>query len=150
MYTWLLCLNLFFRSIPAQGVYTVYALTPGCVGSSSCNERTQVDLSMQFSPGSQPTSITIDQTTTSDQSTLIYSGFIAPASGSYRPSVTLTVAPNATATGNTVTLFAETLQFLRNGTNATMSGILEYSPQNYTQNIQPAWNALSGEISWTK
>ncbi|KAI8150283.1 cortical protein marker for cell polarity-domain-containing protein [Fennellomyces sp. T-0311] len=132
--------------IPVQGQYAVYATTPGCVGSSTCNERTQVDLTLQFAPGGQTTTITIDQTNYDDRTDLIYSGFIAASTSAFQPTITLGVAHNATATGNTVSIVAESLQFIRNGTNATLISILEYSPSNYTQNITPAWRPLAEQL----
>lgn len=129
-----------------QGQYEVYAVTPGCVGSSTCNQRTQVDLELRFSPGSGPTTVTVDQTNTEDTTTLIYSGFIEASSDAFQPTITLTVAHNATASGYIVTLVADSFRFIRNGTNTTLVSILEYSPQNYIQNITPAWRPLAGQF----
>ncbi|KAI9264062.1 cortical protein marker for cell polarity-domain-containing protein [Phascolomyces articulosus] len=132
--------------IPVQGQYAVYATTPGCVGSSTCNERTQVDLTMQFTPGDQPTTITIDQNNFDDKNTLIYSGFVAASTAAFQPTITLSVAHNATASGSTVSIVADSIQFIRNGTNATLVSILEYSPSNFTQNITPAWRPLAEQL----
>lgn len=126
-----------------QGQYAVYATTPGCVGSSSCDQRTQVDLTLQFAPA-MTTTVTIDQNTYDDKTTMIYNGFIAASTDAFRPTITLKPAANATASGSSVTLVADTFQFVRNGTNATLVSILEYSPQNYSQHITPAWHPLTG------
>lgn len=132
-----------FRNIPVQGQYAVYATTPGCVGSSSCDQRTQVDLTLQFAPA-MTTTVTIDQTSYDDKTTMIYNGFIAAATDAFHPTITLKPSANATASGSSVSLVADTFQFVRNGTNATLVSILEYSPQNYSQHITPAWHPLTG------
>ncbi|KAG2219729.1 hypothetical protein INT45_007768 [Circinella minor] len=132
--------------IPVQGQYSVYATTPGCVGSSTCNERTQVDLTLQLTPGGQPTIITIDQNNYEDMSTLIYNGFVPASNSAFQPTITLSVARNATASGSTVSIVANSIQFIRNGTNAILVSILEYSPSNFTQNITPAWKPLAEQL----
>ncbi|KAI9484647.1 cortical protein marker for cell polarity-domain-containing protein [Zychaea mexicana] len=135
--------------VPVQGQYAVYATTPGCIGSSTCNQRTQVDLTMQFTPGGESTTLTIDQTNYDDKTTLIYSGFVAASTSAFQPSITLAVAQNATApaSSSTVSIVAESIQFIRNGTNATLVSILEYSPSNFTQNITPAWHPLAEQLT---
>ncbi|ORY93793.1 cortical protein marker for cell polarity-domain-containing protein [Syncephalastrum racemosum] len=132
--------------IPAQGQYTVYATTPGCVGSSTCNQRTQVELLMQFTPGIVTTQI-LDQAITEDKTTLVYNGLISASTGTFQPTITLRAASNATApSDDTVSIVADSFQFVRNGTNATLVSILEYSPQNYSQAIQPAWRPLAQQL----
>ncbi|KAI9323395.1 cortical protein marker for cell polarity-domain-containing protein [Dichotomocladium elegans] len=131
--------------IPVPGVYNVYATTPGCVGSSSCDQRTQVDLILQMSPGITST-VTVSQTSSEDTITLIYTGFIAATTSAFRPTIVLKPSTAANATSDIVTIVADSFQFIRNGTNATLTSILEYSPQNFTQNIKPAWHPLAEQL----
>lgn len=98
---------------------------------------------MQFTPGAVVTQI-LDQAITEDQTTLVYSGLISASTGTFQPTITLRAASNATAPSeDTVSIVADSFQFVRNGTNATLISILEYSPQNYSQAILPAWRPLA-------
>ncbi|ORX46775.1 hypothetical protein DM01DRAFT_1327525 [Hesseltinella vesiculosa] len=132
--------------IPTQGRYTLYAITPGCVSTNSCDQRTQVQLTMQLTPGTT-TQITIDQTNPQDASTVIYEGLVVPASNSFIPTIVLKPAPGAKppATPNT-TIIADAFSFNRNGTNATLSSILEYSPSNFSSHLPIAWHPLPQQL----
>ncbi|KAI8341825.1 cortical protein marker for cell polarity-domain-containing protein [Chlamydoabsidia padenii] len=133
--------------IPSQGKYTIYANTPGCVGTSTCNQRTQVQLTIQMTPNNS-TTVTIDQTNTQDISTVIYDGLVAASSDSFHPSITLRPAPNAIPPTNAhVTIIAESLSFVRNGTNATLISILEFSPQNYSSQQTLSWKPLADQLA---
>ena len=105
-----------------------------------------MDLTLQLVPGGQSTTVTIDQNNYEDMNTLIYNGFVAGSNAAFQPTITLSVAHNATASGSTVSIVASSIQFIRNGTNATLVSILEYSPSNFTQNITPAWRPLAGNF----
>ncbi|KAI8381043.1 cortical protein marker for cell polarity-domain-containing protein [Radiomyces spectabilis] len=132
--------------VPVQGNYAVYAKTPGCVGTSSCNQRTQIEFTMEMTPGNTTTMI-LDQAVYEDTKTLIYTGLVAASSEAFRPSLTLKVAPNATPPASgTVSLVANSIEFIRNGTGATLVSILEYSPHNLTMNISPAWRPLADQL----
>ncbi|KAG0193568.1 hypothetical protein DFQ28_004460 [Apophysomyces sp. BC1034] len=133
--------------IPAQGQYKVYTHTAGCVGSSTCGQRTQVEMIISLFPGVNSTVI-IDQTNAQDKMTLIYQGLIAPTSAGFEPSVTLRIPSNATipSSGNTVSVIADAMQFIRNGTSPPLVSILEYSPRNATVNGTSAWRPLSQQL----
>lgn len=117
--------------IPVQEVYNVYVTTPGCVGTSTCNQRSQVALDVSMMPGNTSTLI-IDQRNTADNRSLIYTGPIASTSTSFQPSVILRIAPDAIAPTGTVSIVAASIQFLRNSTSAKLSSILNYYPSNNT------------------
>ncbi|KAI8979857.1 cortical protein marker for cell polarity-domain-containing protein [Mycotypha africana] len=120
--------------IAAQGYYDVYATTPGCVGTSTCDQRTQMQLTLDLTPGNTSTVI-LDQNIVSDERILIYSGPISSSiSSSFRPTITMNVSPNATETTstNTVTIFGSAIAFMRNSTLSSLSSILVYFPQNDT------------------
>ncbi|KAF7727896.1 hypothetical protein EC973_006895 [Apophysomyces ossiformis] len=133
--------------IPAQGQYEVFAHTAGCVGSSTCGQRTQVEMILSFFPGIQQT-ITIDQTNAQDKLTLIYRGTIAATAGDFQPSVLLKVSPNATApSGGIVSVIADAIQFVRNETSPPLSSILEFSPRNASISGTLAWRPLSQQLT---
>ncbi|RCH80850.1 hypothetical protein CU098_002354, partial [Rhizopus stolonifer] len=108
-------------NIPTQGLYEVYATTPGCVGSSNCYERTQVDYQFEFQPN-VVTTLRVNQKVYSDTRILIYSGIISPVSANFRPSLTLAPASNASAPsqGDFVSIMADTLEFIRNSSGVPL------------------------------
>lgn len=125
---------LFQPYVSSMGLYQLYVTTPGCVGTSTCGQRTQVDLTLTLAPGNSSV-VTLDQTNTADVRQMIYSGMISPTSDSFRPSVLLTVAKNATApTGGTVSIVADSIEVVNNSTGSTLASILEFSMANYTSN----------------
>ncbi|OAD00485.1 hypothetical protein MUCCIDRAFT_113967 [Mucor lusitanicus CBS 277.49] len=135
-------------NIPAQGQYAIYATTPGCVGSSNCFQRTQVEYTLQLSPGVVSTVVS-DQNTFADRRTLLYSGFISPVSSTFRPSITLKPAANATKPdGDNVSIMADTIEFVRNVTAPPLVSILEYTPSlnNATDNTTIAWKPLNQQL----
>lgn len=92
------------------------------------------------------TTVTIDQTNTQDISTIIYDGLVVASSDQFHPTITLRPAPNAVPPSSAnVTLVAESLSFVRNGTNATLISILEFSPQNYSAQQPLSWKPLAGK-----
>lgn len=128
----------------------MYATTPGCVGSSNCFTRTQVQYELQLSPGFPPTTIIADQNVYSDRRFLLYSGAISPVSSSFRPSITLRPAPNATQSsggGATVQIMADTIEFVRNMTAAPLVSILEYNPANATNSTAISWKPLNRKFT---
>ncbi|KAI7880797.1 cortical protein marker for cell polarity-domain-containing protein [Mucor mucedo] len=139
-------------NIPAQGQYDVYATTPGCVGSSNCFTRTQVEYSLELSPGFPVTTIISDQNTFTDHRILLYSGYISPVSTNFRPSITLRPAPNATKPSNNdanVQIMADTIEFVRNMTAAPLVSILEYNPANATNTTAISWKPLNRSIVYS-
>jgi hypothetical protein len=138
-----------YRNIPSQGQYEVYATTPGCVGSSNCFTRTQVEYQLQLSPGIT-TTVYSDQNVYSDNRFLLYIGFISPLSSSFRPSITLRSATNATAPingGKDVQIMADTIEFVRNVTAAPLFSILEYNLTNATLNSSAiSWKPLNRKV----
>lgn len=140
------CFYFIFRNIPAQGQYEIYATTPGCVGSSNCFTRTQVEYQLQLSPGFPSTTVIADQNVYEDKRFLLYSGPISPVSPNFRPSIILKPASNATRSpggGETVQIMADTIEFVRNMTAPSLVSILEYSPANNTNSTAISWKPLN-------
>ncbi|KAL0075325.1 cortical protein marker for cell polarity-domain-containing protein [Phycomyces blakesleeanus] len=133
-------------NIPVQGYYVVSMHTPGCIGSSSCGQRTQVDLVLQLTPQNTST-ITIDQTNTEDKTTIIYSGQMVASGPSFQPTILLKLSGSATpAKDSTTSIVADSISFIMNATAPNLVSILEYSPGNHTANIT-AWQPLSQQLT---
>lgn len=137
------------RYIPVQGQYEIYATTPGCVGSSNCFQRTQIQYDIQVAPNIMST-VVLDQNTFSDRRTLIYRGFVSPVSSTFNPSITLRPATNATINDskNIVSVMAETLEFVRNSNVSALVSILEYNVSapvvlNNNDSSLNAWKPLN-------
>ena len=143
---WIYLFFFIFRNIPAQGQYEVYATTPGCVGSSNCFTRTQVEYQLQLSPDFPATTIISDQNVYNDDRFLLYSGIISPVSTNFRPSITLKPASNATRSSggsDTVQIMAATIEFVRNMTGTPLVSVLEYRPADATNTSAISWKPLN-------
>ncbi|KAG2184143.1 hypothetical protein INT44_009158 [Umbelopsis vinacea] len=125
---------LFQPYVSSMGLYQLFVTTPGCVGTSTCGQRTQVDLTLTLSPGNTSV-VTLDQTNTADARQMIYSGMISPTSDVFRPSILLSVAKSAVAPASgTVSIVADSIEVVNNSTGSTLVSILEFSMANYTSN----------------
>ncbi|RCI06967.1 hypothetical protein CU098_013732 [Rhizopus stolonifer] len=131
--------------IPSYGQYKIYATTPGCVGSSNCYKRTQVEYQLQLQPG-QITTFYSDQNVFEDTRTLIYSGPVGPISESFKPSITLRPAFNATRKGNVV-IMADTMDFIKDmSLNPPIISILEYN-LTLAKNVSAvSWGPLKQQL----
>ncbi|RCH85419.1 hypothetical protein CU097_004925 [Rhizopus azygosporus] len=128
--------------ISAQGMYNVYANTPGCVGTSNCNQRTNVELAIELTPGNQQ-HISLSQQNYQDQRTLIYQGIVSSSTGSFQPTITLRINPSniTQPSSDTVSIIADSIEFVRNDTYPTLSSILQFFPFNNS------WSALPDQLS---
>ncbi|CEP12576.1 hypothetical protein [Parasitella parasitica] len=126
--------------IAAQGAYEVYATTPGCVGTATCDERVLMQLTIELTPGNT-TTYALDQNIMSDERRLIYSGPVSASSSAFQPSIVMTVDPAATTASRTnVTIMGTSLEFVKNTTGAKLSSVLNYYPGNNT------WTALAQQL----
>lgn len=127
-------------SVPVQGVYDIYATTPGCVGTSTCDQRVLMQLTIQATPGNS-TTVALDQNIISDQRTLIYSGPVAASTSTFQPSIVMKVDPAATTSSSSnVTIMGTAIEFVRNATGISLSSVLSYYPSNST------WSALAQQL----
>ncbi|KAI8580309.1 hypothetical protein K450DRAFT_237864 [Umbelopsis ramanniana AG] len=137
---------LFQPYVSSMGLYQLFVTTPGCVGTSTCGQRTQVDLTLTLSPGNTSV-VTLDQNNTADARQMIYSGMISPTSDLFRPSILLSVAKNAVApTGGTVSIVADSIEVVKNSTGSTLVSILEFSMANYTSNTT-SYKPLANQLA---
>ncbi|CEG69230.1 hypothetical protein RMATCC62417_05336 [Rhizopus microsporus] len=131
--------------IPLLGQYNIYATTPGCVGSTNCYQRTQVEYQLQLLPG-QSIVVYLDQNVFEDTRTLLYSGLVMPKSNNFRPSITLRPASNATIQG-TATIMADNLDLIRNSsTILPIISILEYNLTLAQNTSAVSWKALNEQL----
>ncbi|OBZ85272.1 Polarized growth protein rax2 [Choanephora cucurbitarum] len=126
--------------IASQGNYDVYLTTPGCVGTSTCNQRTQAELTVEMTPGNA-TKYYLNQDIVSDQQTLIYSGIVSSSTSTFQPSITMRVAPNATApSSQSVSFIGSSVAFNRNTTGGVLSSVMVYYTSNNT------WTPLAQQL----
>ncbi|GAN09707.1 cellular morphogenesis protein [Mucor ambiguus] len=126
--------------IPVQSVYDVYATTPGCVGTSTCDQRVLMQLTIELTPGNT-TTVALDQNINSDQRTLIYRGPVSASTSTFQPSIVMKVDPAATTSSSSnITIIGTSIEFARNATGVNLSSVLSYYPSNNT------WNALAQQL----
>jgi hypothetical protein len=136
----------FYRNIPSYGQYNIYATTPGCIGSSNCYKRTQVEYQLRLQPG-QLTTVYLDQNVFEDSRTLLYSGPVSPISESFRPAITLRPALNSTVKGEIV-IMADTIDFVRNSSAAPfIISILEHNLTLAKNSSAVSWKPLNRKYS---
>ncbi|KAK1224226.1 hypothetical protein PQX77_012883 [Marasmius sp. AFHP31] len=85
--------------VSASGTYEMRMMIPGCTNFQDCGSRTSVSVTVFPSQGSPPTITNINQDNTEDQSTVIYSGPIVPASPDFNTIVTMKLADSPTGSG---------------------------------------------------
>ncbi|KAI9248613.1 cortical protein marker for cell polarity-domain-containing protein [Sporodiniella umbellata] len=100
------------------------------ISTFPASERLTVDLSVTYRP----------QRNYDDQRTLIYQGPIHASDG-FQPSVVLKLDPTATATTDTVSVIANSIEFIRTSPEILFSSLLEYRPYNQS------WAALPDQLA---
>lgn len=100
-------------------------------------------MDITLNPGNT-TTYALDQQNAADQRTLIFTGSISASTGSFQPSIVMHVSPNATTpSSSTISVVADSIEFIRNSTGLLLSSILNYYPSNNTwlplvQQLPPA------------
>ncbi|KAI0596982.1 cortical protein marker for cell polarity-domain-containing protein [Biscogniauxia sp. FL1348] len=126
----------FYPDIKEAGNYTINLYTPGCIQDGTCLRRGQVDVyaTLNSSNTRQRLGTTaIYQTNDYDKYDQFYGTFDA-ASGSFRPSITLTPVPGQQLQGTDMVMVAQKIGFeLRNSTGG-LNGLFEYDPSQATVN----------------
>ncbi|KAI1501687.1 cortical protein marker for cell polarity-domain-containing protein [Biscogniauxia marginata] len=124
----------FYPDIKESGNYTINLYTPGCIQDGTCLRRGQVDVfaTLNSTNTRQRLGTTaIYQTNDYDKYDQFYGTFDA-ASGSFRPSITLTPVPGQQLQGNDMVMVAQRVGFeLRNSTGG-LNGLYEYDPSQTT------------------
>ena len=118
----------FKPDIKQSGNYSVTIYTPGCAQDNSCASRGRVSITGEMATGTSatpPIQSDIFQTNLYDKYDLIYNGHVDAASGSFRPTVTLTPSPGQAGNLNFV---AQRVRFQLLNSTGGLNGIFEFNP----------------------
>lgn len=121
----------FEPDIRQSGNYSISVYTPGCQPDNTCTNRGRVKITGTLTSRTQssdaPLSTELFQTNNFDKYDTVYSGFV-DASGSFRPSVTLT--PVAGQDGpRPLKIVAQRVRFtLLEASSGNLNGLFEYNP----------------------
>lgn len=118
--------NIVFEpDILEKGNYTVVIYTPGCRQDSSCSARGSVNVTGTLtSTGGESFTTLIFQTNDFDKYDQVYQGPIDPASGNFRPAVTIT--PSKELTDQLIV--ASRVRFSGNPSTGGLNGLFDFDP----------------------
>jgi hypothetical protein len=124
----------FFPDIRESGNYTVNLYTPGCQQDDTCLSRGQVNITWNLSANGQAVqnSKILYQTNDFDKYDVLVTDNVDAASGSFRPSVTMT--PVANQGLSNLTVVAQRVGFVLQNSSGGLSGLFEYDPTQATVN----------------
>ncbi|KAI0125913.1 cellular morphogenesis protein [Xylariales sp. AK1849] len=120
----------FFPDIRESGNYTVSMYTPGCIQDNTCLSRGQVQVTSNLTSDGQGSSTTFYQTNNFDKYDGVFNGIIEAASGSFRPSVTITPADGQSISN--MTIVAQRVGFVLVKSTGGLNGLFEYDPSKAT------------------
>ena len=133
----------FYPNIPNTGKasnYTIIVYTPGCIPDNSCDNRGVVTVSGTLSAdGTQKFSYTLYQTNNFDKYDNVHLGTIDACSDSFRPSITITAAPNQ----GTIEIVASRIQFKETSETGGLNGLFEYNPNQAVVNMNFSESAIN-------
>ncbi|ESZ99572.1 hypothetical protein SBOR_0045 [Sclerotinia borealis F-4128] len=139
----------FYPNIRESGNYTVKMYTPGCIQDNTCSSRGSVVVNGTVASGTTSATttatfgspITLFQSNDYDKYDQIYSGYIQAASGSFRPSVTLTPSGQIPGNSENFTIVAQRVGFiLNNATSTGLNGLFEFDPSQTVINTSDFQN----------
>lgn len=118
--------NIVFEpDIREKGNYTVVVYTPGCIQDSSCSARGIVNVTGTLtSDGSNSFSTQLSQTNDYEKFEQVYQGPIDPASGSFRPAVT--ISPSKLLPAQLIV--ASRVRFSGNPSTGGLNGLFDFDP----------------------
>jgi len=113
--------------IREKGNYTIVVYTPGCIQDGTCRTRGVVNVTGTLtSDGSNRLSTQVSQTNDYDKYDQVYQGPIDPASGSFRPAVT--ILPSKRMTDQTIV--ASRVRFSGNPSTGGLNGLFDFDPND--------------------
>ncbi|KAK5103773.1 hypothetical protein LTS08_003192 [Lithohypha guttulata] len=116
---------IFEPGIVGKGNYTIVVYTPGCMQDESCSRRGVVNVTGTLtSNGSNTLSTQLSQTNNYEKYDQVYQGPIDPASGNFRPTVTIT--PSKQLSSQLVV--AARIRFSGNPTTGGLNGLFDFDP----------------------
>lgn len=120
---------IFAPNVRERGNYTVVVYTPGCIQDSSCSARGIVNVTGTLSAdGRSRFSTQISQTNDYEKYDQVYQGPIDPASGSFRPAVTITPSKQLSAQ----LIVASRVRFSGNPSTGGLNGLFDFDPNSAT------------------
>lgn len=115
----------FEPNIREKGNYTVMIYTPGCIQDSSCSARGSVNVTGTLtSTGGQSFSTQLSQTNDYEKYEQVYQGPIDPASGNFRPAVTILPSKELPAQ----LIVASRVRFSGNPSTGGLNGLFDFDP----------------------
>ncbi|KAI9486979.1 MAG: cortical protein marker for cell polarity-domain-containing protein [Benjaminiella poitrasii] len=135
----------FYPNLAESGIYNVLLYTPACE-IINCTDRTDVDITIS-STITQKANLTMSQDSTTSK--IIYTGYFE-VSETFIPSIKLSLAHNASIPqGETKTIVAYAIQFVKDASRNSLSSILQYDPlrTNITVDTLP-WDELPVNIPY--
>ncbi|KAI7897873.1 cortical protein marker for cell polarity-domain-containing protein [Cokeromyces recurvatus] len=137
----------FYPNLVESGIYDVLLYTPACE-TEKCSERTDVDILIS-STATQRINLTINQSDIATQ--VIYTGYF-DVSSSFIPNIKLSLSHNANISkGETKTIVAHAIQFVKDASQYSLSSILQYNPLQTNMSMSMStlsWNELPDNIPY--
>ncbi|KAJ9657076.1 hypothetical protein H2198_004568 [Neophaeococcomyces mojaviensis] len=120
--------NIVFQpDIEESGNFTLVVYTPGCIQDSSCSARGSINVTGTLTSGGGNTFSTIlSQTNDYEKYDQVYQGKIDPASGSFRPAVT--IRPSGDLSAQLVV--ASRVRFSGNPSTGGLNGLFDFDPNS--------------------
>ncbi|RKF58068.1 Polarized growth protein rax2 [Golovinomyces cichoracearum] len=120
----------FLPNIRQPGNYSINMYTPGCEQDRTCEGRGRINITGVMSKqGNNEVSFSTEifQTNNYDKYDQIYFGYIDAISSSFRPSVTITLAPGQDS--QNLTIVAQRVGFTLVSPSGGLNGVFEYDPK---------------------
>jgi hypothetical protein len=127
-----------YPDIKQSGNYSVNMYTPGCLQDNTCGSRGIVNLTISTSAAQAPIQTQIFQTNDYDKFDQIYFGYVDAASGSFRPSVTMSPSSGQI---NNLTMVAHRVEFVLTSHSGGLNSIFEYDPTQAVVNMKDSANS---------
>ena len=154
---------IFYPQVSSSGYYDVYIVIPGCSDLGDCGGRTSVDIEVFPVQGALGWTSTISEQLQYDTKTLVYSGPVDASSGSFTPTISLSLSksPLTAASGDNYTIVAEAVELVLTGvttdgsnTNPSRAsgtaGINGTTIGNSTQLSNPLTQIAFGVFEWSR
>ncbi|GAP86062.2 putative cellular morphogenesis protein [Rosellinia necatrix] len=126
----------FRPDIRESGDYVIKIYTPGCLQDGTCARRGQINIfgTLNTTSGNQHLNQgrSIYQTNEFDKYDQIYFGHVDVASGSFRPSITLSPVAEQSLSSDDMVMVAQRIGIERMNSTGGLNGLFEYDPTKDT------------------
>ncbi|KAI1329573.1 cellular morphogenesis protein [Xylariaceae sp. FL0255] len=128
----------FFPDVIESGDYVIKIFTPGCQQDGTCSSRGQINVfgNLNSSSGTQQLNSNqpIYQTNEFDKYDVIFTGYVAAATSSFRPSITLSPVAGQALSSSALTLVAQSVGLEQMNSSGGLNGLFEWNPTQSTVN----------------